>query len=85
MVVGNTIQIYESWRMIKKVEISLKDNLFTMVRTGSIRPYGYMGLLPGFEKNQLILVSGSKGLIPVSPELDYHDPLILINTPTAFG
>ena len=72
--------------MIKIIEINLPDNFFTMVRKGSVRPYGYMGLLPKFSKKiPLILVSGSKGLIVVSPDLGYQEPLILLKTSTAFG
>ena len=65
--------------------MNLENNFFTMVREGSVRPYGYMGLLPKFGEIPLILVSGSKGLIIISPELEYHEPLILLNTSTAFG
>ena len=31
------------------------------------------------------MVSGSKGLILVSPDLEYQEPLILVETSTAFG
>ena len=31
------------------------------------------------------MVSGSKGLILVSPDLGYQEPLILLETSTAFG
>ena len=65
--------------------MNLEDNFFTMVRKGSVRPYGYMGLLPKFGEIPLILVPGSKGLIVVSPDLEYHEPLILVKTSTAFG
>ena len=70
---------------MKTIEMNLQDNFFTMVRKGSVRPYGYMGLLPKFGEIPLVLVSGSKGLIVVSPDLGYHEPLILINTPSSFG
>ena len=70
---------------MKTIEMNLEDNFFTMVRKGSVRPYGYMGLLPKFGEIPLILVSGSKGLIVVSPDLEYHEPLILVKTSTAFG
>ena len=65
--------------------MDLPGNFFTMVRKGSVRPYGFMGLLPKFGEIPLILVSGPKGLIVVSPDLGYHEPLILVNTPSSFG
>ena len=92
MVVGQTLQLYESWQCKKIINMKVdpqdnffKDNFFTMIRKGSVRPYGYMGLLPDSGESPLILISGSKGLIVVSPDLDYHEPLIIINTSTAFG
>ena len=85
MVVGHTLQLYESWQWVKTIKLDIQDNFFTMIRKASIRPYGYMSLLPGFGDIPLVLISGSKGLIVVSPDLDYSEPLILINSSTAFG
>ena len=65
--------------------MDLPGNFFTMVRKGSVRPYGFMGLLPKFGEIPLILVSGPKGLIVVSPDLEYQEPLILLNTSATFG
>ena len=59
LVVGQALKLYEKWQHIKTIEINLPDNFFTMVRKGSVRPYGYMGLLPKFGEIPLILVSGS--------------------------
>ena len=40
MVVGKALMLYDSWDCIREIKIDLQDNFFTMVRKGSVRPYG---------------------------------------------
>ena len=48
-------------------------------------PIGEIGLLPGFEDKPLIIVGGTMGICLVNPQLDYQEPLMLLENSAAFG
>ena len=98
LVASQTMMLYEgnssnNWECTRELDMEgaehnkdiMGSNYFTMASRASIRPMGYLQLIPGFEHIPLVVVSGVKSLVIVNMRDSYSEPLIVINSTSAFG
>ena len=58
--------MYEDWIRTKKVDPIDENNFYTMASRASLRPMGYLELIPQFEEVPLVAVSGYYGIALVN-------------------